>query len=201
MTLADIPAVVAIEHASYSMTWPAKAYDYELQDNDLAHYFVLRTSLSHPPQKKSKHFNNLLEVQEETSGGQRSAVSGRFATVIGLAGFWLMGDEAHISTIAIHPDWRGLGLGEWLLLTLIEVAQALDAQTATLEVRPSNHSALTLYQKYKFEQVGRRPRYYSDNDEDALILTTPPLTLPDYQAMLRQRKVALFQRLAKIKGY
>ena len=207
MTLADIPAVVAIEHASYSMTWPAKAYDYELQDNDLAHYFVLRTSLPHPPQE-GKHFNHPSEIQEETSGGQshrkaahRSAVGGRFSTVIGLAGFWLMGDEAHISTIAIHPDWRGLGLGEWLLLTLIEVAQALDAQTATLEVRPSNHSALALYQKYKFDQVGRRPRYYSDNDEDALILTTPSLTLPDYQAMLFQRKVALFQRLAKIKGY
>jgi len=73
MTLADIPAVVAIEHASYSMTWPAKAYDYELQDNDLAHYFVLRTSLSHPPQKESKHFNHPSEVQGETSGGRRSA--------------------------------------------------------------------------------------------------------------------------------
>src|SRR6185503_1797491 len=147
------------------------------------------------------HFNHSSEAQGQTPGGQRSAVGGRFSTVIGLTGFWLMGDEAHISTIAIHPDWRGLGLGEWLLLTLIEVAQALDAQTATLEVRPSNHSALALYQKYKFEQVGRRPRYYSDNNEDALILTTPPLTLPDYQAMLSQRKVALFQRLAKIKGY
>jgi [ribosomal protein S18]-alanine N-acetyltransferase len=205
MTLADIPAVVAIEHASYSMTWPAKAYDYELQDNDLAHYFVLRTSLPHPPQQEGKHFNHPSEAQGQTPGGQRShrealhsAVGGRFSTVIGLAGFWLMGDEAHISTIAIHPDWRGLSLGEWLLLTLIEVAQALDAQTATLEVRPSNHRALALYQKYKFEQVGRRPRYYSDNDEDALILTTPPLTLPDYQTMLYQRKVALFQRLANL---
>ncbi len=199
MTLADIPAVVAIEHASYSMTWPAKAYDYELQDNDLAHYFVLRTSLPHPPPEEGKHFNHPSEAQGQTPGGQRSAVGGRFSTVIGLAGFWLMGDEAHISTIAIHPDWRGLGLGEWLLLTLIEVAQALDAQTATLEVRPSNYRALALYQKYQFDQVGRRPRYYSDNDEDALILTSPPLTLPDYQAMLIPQKIALFQRLAKIK--
>ena len=80
MTLADIPAVVAIEHASYSMTWPAKAYDYELQDNDLAHYFVLRTSLSHPPQEKSKHFNHLLEVQEEISSSQQSAVGGQFCS-------------------------------------------------------------------------------------------------------------------------
>lgn len=179
MTLADISAVVAIEHASYSMTWPSRAYEYELQHNDFAHYFVLRTSLPSPPN------------QEAFNGDQRLAT-------IGLAGFWLMADEAHINTIAVHPDWRGLGLGEWLLLTLLEAGQSLGAKMATLEVRPSNHSALALYHKYRFEQVGRRPHYYSDNDEDALIFTTSPLALPDYQAMLTQRKVALFQRLAKI---
>ena len=111
-----------------------------------------------------------------------------------------MADEAHISTIAVHPDWRGLGLGEWLLLALLEAGQVLGAETATLEVRPSNEPALALYQKYQFEEVGRRPRYYSDNDEDALIFTTPPLALPDYQAMLAQRKIALFERLLKIEG-
>jgi ribosomal-protein-alanine N-acetyltransferase len=172
MTLADIPAVVAIEHASYSMTWPANAYDYELQKNEFAHYFVLRTFLPH----------SLAEP----------------STLIGLGGFWLMADEAHISTIAIHPDWRGLGLGEWLLLYLLEVGQNLGAQFATLEVRPSNHDALSLYHKYQFEQVGRRRHYYSDNNEDALILTTPPLNAPDYQAMLTQRQTALYQRLAKL---
>jgi ribosomal-protein-alanine N-acetyltransferase len=206
MTLADIPAVMAIEYASYSMTWPARAYDYELQYNELAHYFVLRTSLPQPPLEESRQFSHQSEVQERIINGQRpalsltngSAVSGRFSTIIGLAGFWLMADEAHISTIAIHPDWRGLGLGEWLLVSLIETAQTLKAQTATLEVRPSNQIALALYQKYHFEQVGRRPRYYSDNDEDALILTTPPLTSLDYQAMLAQRRKALLQRLANL---
>ncbi|HXV99945.1 MAG TPA: ribosomal protein S18-alanine N-acetyltransferase [Anaerolineae bacterium] len=198
MTLADIPAVVAIEYASYSMTWPARAYDYELQYNDLAHYFVLRTSLPQPPLEESRQSSRQPEVQERIISGQRSAVSGRFSTIIGLAGFWLMVDEAHISTIAIHPDWRGLGLGEWLLLSLIETAQTLQAQTATLEVRPSNQIALALYQKYHFEQVGLRPRYYSDNDEDALILTTPPFTSLDYQAMLAQRRKALLQRLANL---
>jgi ribosomal-protein-alanine N-acetyltransferase len=191
MTLADIPAVVAIEHVSYSMTWPARAYDYELQYNDLAHYFVLRTSLPQPPLEASKQSSDQSEVKKRIPGSL-------FSTIIGLAGFWLMADEAHISTIAVHPDWRGLGLGEWLLLNLLETAQTLQARTATLEVRPSNQTALALYQKYHFEQVGRRPRYYSDNDEDALILTTPPLTLPDYQAMLAQRHKALLQRLANL---
>ncbi|MBE7550857.1 MAG: ribosomal protein S18-alanine N-acetyltransferase [Anaerolineales bacterium] len=195
MTLADIPAVAAIERASYSLTWPIRAFDYELRHNTLAHYYVLRTSLAHPPTDTSSS-----TVPPETLSGQRSAVSGQSSTLIGLAGFWLMADEAHISTIAVHPDWRGLGLGEWLLLALLEAGQVLGAETATLEVRPSNEPALALYQKYQFEEVGRRPRYYSDNDEDALIFTTPPLALPDYQAMLAQRKIALFERLLKIEG-
>ncbi len=175
MKPADIPEVVAIEQASYSMTWPRKAYDYELQQNDLAYYFVLRIA---PPQ--------LDGLATEPA-----------ASIIGLGGFWLMGDAAHITTIAIHPHWRRLGLGEWMLITLLDQGQVLGAQVVTLEVRPSNQAALLLYQKYNFKQVGRRPRYYSDNGEDALILTTPPLASPDYQAMLSQRKSTLYQRLAK----
>jgi ribosomal-protein-alanine N-acetyltransferase len=174
MTLADISAVVAVEQASYSMTWPAKAYDYELTQNELAHYFVLWL---YPP---------------------ASPLDGVEPAVIGLGGFWLMGGEVHINTIAVQPDWRGLGLGEWLLLTLLEEGQALGAEVATLEVRPSNYTARNLYQKYQFKEEGRRLRYYSDNDEDALILATPPLASPGYQAMLRQHRTALLARLAQI---
>lgn len=166
-----------------------RAFEYELQHNQFAHYFVLRTS---PPSEPIDSAPS--KIGPESIGGRRSAAGG----LVGLAGFWLMADEAHISTIAVHPDWRGQGLGEWLLLHLLEAGRALGAVVATLEVRPSNQTALALYQKYRFEQVGRRPHYYSDNDEDALILTTPALALPDYQAMLAQLKVALFQRLVKI---
>jgi [ribosomal protein S18]-alanine N-acetyltransferase len=182
MTVADIPAVVAIEHLSYSMTWPDRAYDYELQKNNLAHYFVLKTSLVQPPAPQQLIGNKPIESP----------------AIIGLGGFWLMADEVHISTIAVHPDWRGLGLGEWLLFHLLEAGQDLGAEVATLEVRPSNQPALSLYYKYGFEEVGCRPRYYTDNNEDALILTTPNLTLPDYQAILDQRRKALRQRLANL---
>jgi ribosomal-protein-alanine N-acetyltransferase len=171
MKPADIPQVMAIEQAAYTMRWPRKAYDYELQQNELAHYFVLRPAASD------------LSAKPEP---------------IGLGGFWLMADEAHLNTLAVHPAWRRLGLGEWILLTLLEQAQALGATVATLEVRPSNQAALSLYQKYNFQEVGRRPGYYSDNGEDALILTSSPLASFDYQAMLRQRKAALVQRLARI---
>jgi ribosomal-protein-alanine N-acetyltransferase len=171
MKPSDIPQVVALEQASYTMPWPRKAYDYELEKNKLVHYFVLRAFL---PDSQAQ------------------------PNLIGLGGFWLMADEAHINTLAVHPTWRRLGLGEWLLQTLIKEAQVLGATVATLEVRPSNHAALALYQKYNFQEVGRRPGYYTDNGEDALILTTSPLSSLDYQAMLDQRKRRLSQRLAEI---
>lgn len=175
MALDDIPQVVAVERASYTMTWPKKAYEYELTQNRLAHYVVLRLlvdrlpALDNPPPHRRP--------------------------VIGLAGLWLMADEAHISTIAVLPCWRGLGLGERLLQTLLDRAMALDAVVATLEVRPSNQAARSLYRKYRFVEVGRRPRYYSDNQEDALILTSPPLAAPDYQTMLARRKAVICSRL------
>lgn len=176
MQPADIPQVLAVEQASYTMSWPRKAYDYELNHNELAHYFVLRLS----------------PVSSEDSSPKASAA------IIGLGGFWLMSDEMHITTIAIEAHWRRLGLGEWMLITLLEKGQALRAKVATLEVRPSNQAARALYRKYNFYEVSRRPRYYPDNSEDALIYTTPSLILPGYQAMLRQRQTALYQRLAKI---
>jgi ribosomal-protein-alanine N-acetyltransferase len=214
MTLADIPEVIAIERLSYSMTWPQKTYDYELQRNELAHYFILRL-LNRPARElTNQQIGQPADPQDEScasaTGAQPSlnsepsgrglsrVVSGPAETIIGLGGFWLIADQIHISTIAIHPNWRRLGLGEWMLITLLEEGLALGANIATLEVRPSNHTAILLYGKYDFREVGRRPRYYSDNSEDALIFTTPPLALPDYQAMFHQRKATLTQRLAQI---
>ena len=86
-----------------------------------------------------------------------------------------MVDEAHITTFAIHPDWRRRRLGERLLLALLDVALDRRAAEATLEVRLSNLAARRLYEKFGFRPVGIRPRYYSDNNEDALIMTTDRL--------------------------
>ncbi len=95
--------------------------------------------------------------------------------VVGFGGMWLMVDEAHITTFAVRPDWRRRGIGERLLLALLDLARARQAHEATLEVRPSNLPARRLYEKFGFRPVGIRPRYYSDNHEDALIMTTEAL--------------------------
>lgn len=171
---------IAIEQAAYATTPPRRDYDDELQRNLLARYFGLRTLLPQP------------------NPGGESQVEASPAHLIGVGGFWLMADEIHIITLAITPAWKGRGLGEWLLLAMLEKGRLLGAKVATLEVRPSNQAAIRLYQKYKFQQVGARPNYYRDTDEDALIFTTPDLTLPDYQAMLTQHKARLWTRLAQI---
>jgi ribosomal-protein-alanine N-acetyltransferase len=103
--------------------------------------------------------------------------------IVGYGGIWLMVDEAHVTTFAVDPRYRRRRIGERLLLALLDLALAREAREATLEVRLSNLPARRLYEKYGFRPVGIRPRYYSDNGEDALIMTTEPL----HQAAMRDR--------------
>ena len=120
---------------------------------------------------------------------------GRTETLIGYAGFWMMADEAHISIIAIDPAWRGKRLGELLLLNMLYLACEKEAVLATLEVRRSNVVAQKLYEKYGFEHVGERRRYYRDTGEDALIMTVP-FDSGDYCQQLEQRRLDLFSHLS-----
>ena len=114
--------------------------------------------------------------------------------VVGFAGLWVMVDEAHITTFAVDPRWRRRGVGQWLLLRLFELANDRRAREATLEVRLSNMPARRLYEKYGFRPVGIRPRYYSDNGEDALIMTTDALASAGMRDRLARLRDALEAR-------
>jgi len=111
--------------------------------------------------------------------------------IVAYGGMWLMVDEAHITTFAVHPAWRRQRIGERLLLAFLDVAAARQAREATLEVRLSNISARRLYEKYGFRPVGLRPRYYSDDHEDALIMTTLPLNDPAMRERIALRRAEL----------
>jgi ribosomal-protein-alanine N-acetyltransferase len=163
----DVAQVMPIEKASFPAPWPASAYRYELRRNDLSSYLVLR------------------ENQD------RSAE----ARVVAYGGFWLILDEGHISTLAVDPAYRGRGLGEWMLVALIETAMLRGAAELTLEVRVGNEVAQQLYRKYKFRQVGRRKAYYRDNGEDALIMTTPRVDQRAFQQHYHALVESLHQRL------
>src|SRR5689334_19916462 len=105
---------------------------------------------------------------------------------VGYAGLWLMVDEAHITTFAVLPEWRRRGVGAHLMLAMMHLADSLNARIVTLEVRLSNHPARALYGKFGFKPVGIRPRYYSDNNEDALIMTTPEISTPEMENRMRE---------------
>ncbi|QGG49101.1 ribosomal protein S18-alanine N-acetyltransferase [Heliorestis convoluta] len=140
MVIADLDPVLEIEEASFPAPWSRQIFQDELTESRLAHYWVAATR---------------CEEREE---------------IIGYAGLWLIFDEAHITTIAIAHTWRQQGVGEAFLRYLFLEASLLGGERITLEVRPSNGSALALYHKMGFRSVGRRPNYYSDNGEDALIM-------------------------------
>lgn len=109
--------------------------------------------------------------------------------IVGYAGLWLSLDEAHITTFAVLPDYRRRKIGERMLLSLFDRAEKLGAEWLTLEVRASNLPAQRLYEKYGFRPAGIRRRYYSDNNEDAIIMWTDRLRdrgVRDRVAKLRQ---------------
>ncbi|MEH7444031.1 ribosomal protein S18-alanine N-acetyltransferase [Bacillus sp. JJ1122] len=90
--------------------------------------------------------------------------------VVGYCGVWIIVDEAHITNIALLPDYRGMKLGESLMGRIIETARESGAVRITLEVRVSNERAQNLYRKFGFEEGALRKQYYTDNMEDALVM-------------------------------
>ena len=142
----DLDSVMVIDRLSFSMPWPQSAYLHDLLDNP----------------------NAMLRVAEIMSKNST-------AHVVGMVDVWLIIDEAHIATLAVHPDYRGQGIATNLVELVLQESHAKGASRAMLEVRASNHAAQTLYEQFGFKVVHRRPRYYVDNREDALLMNLEDL--------------------------
>lgn len=201
MSVTDVPEVIEIERLSFSLPWPPNAYKRELQDNRTAHYIVVRRQEpgkpSMPPALPRQDEHKGLFGFLKALGGVNSAPPPREGppTIFGYAGLWLMVDEAHITTIAVRPEFRGHGLGELVLCGLIDTAIEVGARIVTLEVRISNTVAQNLYLKYGFKQSGLRRRYYSDNNEDALIMTAEAIYAPVFLNNYKLLKNSLYRKL------
>ncbi len=165
MRLSDISSVMDIERDAFPVPWNESAYHYEVAENPLASYEVLTVGLAGLPAK-----------------------------IIGYAGFWMLVDEAHISTIAVDTDWRSHGLGGLLLISLLVEAYKLEASLATLEVRKSNIIAQAMYHDFNFITVGGRRRYYQGR-EDAIIMSIDPLD-KSYRTYLHRKEKAIYQRFS-----
>ena len=194
----DIAQVAEIDREAFPTEWPPPNFKRELQ-NRLAHYvvvcdaeMVVDTTEGRIPPKEG--FVRLIPWIRKLFGGNRFSSSGRLSTgqsyVTGFAGLWVMADEAHITTIASRKAHRKQGIGELLLIVIVETAMKLNARIITLEVRVSNTAAHCLYFKYGFTQVGLRRGYYMDNKEDAIIMSTDNIASKSFQVRLKQLKEA-----------
>jgi ribosomal-protein-alanine N-acetyltransferase len=210
MTQDDVPAVSRVERRCFPNPWPASAYRRELQNPVQNHYVVLReipVSENLTPNGAQHAPENGANVHASSRGlprrsllpiglGRRHGENGAGQPpIIGFAGMWLAFDEAHVTTIGVDPDYRGHGLGELLLLCMVDEAIARGAGWLTLEVRVSNEAAQALYRKYGFTAQGTRKRYYSDNHEDAIIMWSRALSDPEYRGVIESRRRALARRL------
>ena len=113
--------------------------------------------------------------------------------IVAYGGIWVILEDSHITTIAVHPDYRGKKLGERLLLRLMQETLERGASWVTLEVRETNVVAQNLYRKYGFTTVSTRRAYYSDNNENALVMWAGNLKSRLYANRLRVLREALPQ--------
>jgi ribosomal-protein-alanine N-acetyltransferase len=193
----DIEQVQQIERRSFSTPWSASTYRHELRNATNSRYVVARASPMPPPPRDERPptRRGLLAGLLPTLFGVGPRLPRSPYPIVGYGGLWLNVDEAHVTTIAVAPEYRGRGIGELLLNGLIDQALALNTDLLTLEVRVSNIVAQQLYLKYGFRPSGTRPRYYTDNGEDALIMWTESLRSSVYQERLRKLREQLFTRL------
>ncbi len=184
MALEDIPRVLEIDQLSFPLPWSPTSYRYELTQNPNSHFWVAVAADAARPASAAPRPAGGLERLMPSRWFRPAAPPDGARNVVAYGGFWFIIDEAHVSTIAVHPDWRGRRVGERLLVAMLEQALDLGAATATLEVRVSNERAQGLYRKYRFEVVGRRKHYYRDNGEDALLMTAE--LRPGYREDMRR---------------
>ncbi len=208
MTQEDVDEVGQVERQCFPNPWPLSAYRRELKNTEQNYYIVLRDD----PDVEADDGGDDPAQNGDHSWLPRSAPRrprrftlwpigrrqdpGIAPPIIGFAGMWNLYDEAHITTIGVLPHLRGRGLGELLFLAMLDEAIRRRVNWVTLEVRVSNSGAQALYRKYGFSVQGRRPRYYSDNNEDALIMWSESLKDPDYLRRIEERRRRLAHRLS-----
>lgn len=142
MTVDDLEGVLEIERVSFPSPWPRSQFERELK-NPLSYAFT--TKVIHP-------------------------LEGKGLRIIGYVIFWLVADEAHILNIAVHPGFRRRGIAKALLRFTLELLLKKGGKGVFLEVRRSNLAARRLYKGFGFKEIGVRKGYYTDNQEDAIVM-------------------------------
>lgn len=170
LTPCQVPEMLALDQICFGGLWTEEGY---LREIDSPNSSLLALSIvDRDSGEKEKH------------------------TIIGVACLWAIVNEAHITLLAIHPDYRRKGLGELLLLTLLKDAIAKKLEWATLEVNTNNSGAINLYKKFGFQVAGKRKKYYQETGEDALILWCKGIQQPNFELSLSQWQQNIGNRLS-----
>ena len=210
----DIDQVVAIEKEAFSPLWVSTSFKRDI-NNKRANYLVACFDEEASPEEIMAEIDSDNSADEEETLQPKlwSRVFGRFGMssndgpnttedVFNIAGYvsvWYQGEEAHITEIAVKETLRGRGVGELLLIGSLKAAIEHGSKVMTLEARVSNFIAHRLYQKYSFKSVGIRKAYYSDNREDAVIMTTSPIDTTDYSRLFDGLQTAYQSRWGRMK--
>ena len=188
----DITEVVEIEREAFSPIWVSSSFKRDL-NNKRACYLVaciepgdFESPSPDEAVKVPRSWLSRLAGRLGFGGGDSAANARDDYAIAGYVSVWYQGDEAHIVEIAVRETLRGNGIGELLLIGCLREAVAYGSQVMTLEARVSNFIAQRLYEKYRFKSVGIRKGYYSDNREDAVIMTTSPIHTEEYARMFRE---------------
>ncbi len=192
MECGDIPQVAQIDRDAFPGEWVFRsqsAYERDL-DNPSIRYIVACTKkegaeFREQAVQRLPWFKRLFSHECQLNPSE---------CIIGFSGFWIMMREAHLIAIGVRNRYRRLGIGEGLLIATIKLAQVVNANVVTLEVRASNIIAQALYKKYGFGITGRRLKYYSSDGEDAIIMSTDNITSMPFQAAFQQLRKAHAQR-------
>lgn len=167
METQDISQVVDIDREAFPGEWPPTNFQYELK-NQIARYVVACENGKTIDLPVSSGFLGWLKRLFSSTHPVTTLTR---PYIVGFAGMWTMVDEAHITNIAVRPSHRRQGIGKLLLASIIDMAEKANASLVTLEVRASNTVAQNLYTKSGFKQVGVRRGYYTNNREDAILMS------------------------------
>ncbi len=175
MSPEDISSVLELDRLCFGGLWNAQSYQREL-DSPNSDLLILVISLDSQDGKNEATFKS-SKIQSHTNN---------HPMIIGIGCLWAILEEAHITILGIHPQYRRLGLGQLLIYALMKSAWEKRLERATLEVAVSNTSALSLYHKFGFQKVGCRRGYYQQTGEDALILWRGHLHDPEFEKTLSE---------------
>jgi len=205
LTPEHLPSAVELDRHCFGGLWAIEGYRCELDNpnSDLLGLWIWETEDCESGQNRSGTGAPPLQNRAGTGTPllQNRAGTGAPPLLIGIGCLWAILEEAHITMLAIHPQFQRQGLGQALLWALLKSACDRQLERSTLEVRDSNLAAVCLYKKFGFKEAGRRKRYYQDTGEDALVMWHNSLAKPEFQQYLAVEKVQMCDRLHQKKWH